>query len=215
MAQKPATPAPRKAETAKKPAVKAPAAKPVKKASGTQAAPPGNLDALVNKYLAALRTAEKTLAEAKALVQTYHDQYPELAAYLPTSAVEERAIHLREDAADESRGEHRFASGFRAEGRGMKCGTPTRSIIGRWRLPLGCKGSRTNSRSASPRSCWLEKPPKARNKHDYSGDCPRPVRWLLGREPARADLLDALQAVDPGAQILLGIGRSVSVAVGP
>jgi hypothetical protein len=49
MAQKPATPAPRKAEAAKKPAVKAPAAtKPVKKAAGAQTASPGNLDALVN-----------------------------------------------------------------------------------------------------------------------------------------------------------------------
>ena len=118
MAQKPATPAPRKAEPAKKPAAKAPAAKPVKKASGTQAAPSGDLDALVNKHLAALRTAEKTLAEAKALVQTYHDKYPELAAYLPASAVEERAIHIREDAADESRGSHRFR--IRIQGRGPR-----------------------------------------------------------------------------------------------
>ena len=119
MPQKPATPAPRKADAAKKSSVQAPAAtKPVKKASGTQAAPPGGLDALVNKHLAALRTAEKTLAEAKALIQTYRDQYPELAAYLPTSAVEERAIHLRKDAADESRGEHRFR--VRIQGRGPR-----------------------------------------------------------------------------------------------
>ena len=117
MAQKPTTPAPRKAEPARKPAVKAPA-KPGKKASGKQAAPSGDLDALVNKHLAALRNAEKALAEAKALVQTYHDQYPELAAYLPASAVEERAIHLREDAADESRGEHRFR--IRTQGRGPR-----------------------------------------------------------------------------------------------
>ena len=52
MAQKPATPAPRKIEATKKPIVKAPAAKLVKKAGGTQSAAPGNLDALVNKYLA-------------------------------------------------------------------------------------------------------------------------------------------------------------------
>ncbi|MBV9490463.1 MAG: hypothetical protein JO069_12180, partial [Verrucomicrobia bacterium] len=97
MAQKPTTPAPRKTEAAKKPAVKAPAAKPVKKATGTKAAPSGNLDALVNKHLAALRNAEKALAEAKALIETYRDKYPELAAYLPAGAVEERAIHLRED----------------------------------------------------------------------------------------------------------------------
>jgi hypothetical protein len=118
MAQKPAAPAPRKAEPAKKPAAKAPAAKAVKKATGTKAAPPGELDSLVNKHLAALRTAEKTLAEAKALVQTYHDQYPELAAYLPAGAVEERAIHLREDVADESRGSHRFR--VRIQGRGPR-----------------------------------------------------------------------------------------------
>ena len=108
MAQKPATPAPRKAEPAKKPAVKAPAAKPVKKATGTQAAPPGNLDALVNKYLAAFRNAEKTLAEAKALVTTYRERYPELAAYFPEGATEERAIELREDAAEAAAGSHHF-----------------------------------------------------------------------------------------------------------
>ena len=117
MAQKPATPAPRKAQPVKKPAVKAPA-KPVKKAAGTKVAPSGDLDALVNKHLAALRNAEKALAEAKALVQTYHDRYPELAAYLPTSAVEERGVHLREDADDESRGSHRFR--IRIQGRGPR-----------------------------------------------------------------------------------------------
>ena len=117
MAQKPATPASRKAEPARKPAVKAPA-KPVKKVTAGQAALSGDLDSLVNKHLAALRTAERTLAEAKALVQTYHDKYPELAAYLPTSAVEERAIHIREDAADESRGSHRFR--IRIQGRGPR-----------------------------------------------------------------------------------------------
>ena len=108
MAQKPATPAPRKAETAKKPAAKAPAAKPVKKAGGAQTAPPGNLDALVNRYLAAFRNAEQTLAEAKALAATYRERYPELAAYLPEGAAEERAIELREDAADEAAGSHHF-----------------------------------------------------------------------------------------------------------
>jgi hypothetical protein len=109
MAQKPATPAPRKAEPAKKPAAKAPAAtKPVKKADGTPAAPSGNLDALVHKYLAAFRNAEKTLAEAKALAATYRERYPELAAYFPEGAAEERAIELREDAADEAAGSHHF-----------------------------------------------------------------------------------------------------------
>src|SRR5690348_14434272 len=108
MAQKPPAPIPRKAEPAKKPAVKAPAAKPVKKASGAQAAAPGNLDALVNKHLATFRNAEKTLAEAKALIQTYRERYPELAAYLPEGAVEERALELREDAAEEAAGSHQF-----------------------------------------------------------------------------------------------------------
>ena len=118
MAQKPPTPAPRKAQPAKKPAVKAPAAKPSKKATSTKAAPPGDLDSLVDKHLTALRNAEKALAEAKALIHTYRDQYPELAAYLPAGAVEERAIHLREDAADESRGSHRFR--VRIQGRGPR-----------------------------------------------------------------------------------------------
>jgi hypothetical protein len=108
MAQKPATPASRKAQPVKKPEVKAPTAKPVKKVSGTQAAPPGNLDALVNKYLAAFRNAEKTLAEAKALVETYRERYPDLAAYLPQGAAEERALELREDAADEAAGSRHF-----------------------------------------------------------------------------------------------------------
>jgi hypothetical protein len=108
MAQKPATPAPRKTEAAKKPTVKAPAAKPVKKNGGGQTASPGNLDALVNKYLAAFRNAEKTLAEATALVATYRERYPELAAYFPEGAAEERALELREDAADEAAGSHHF-----------------------------------------------------------------------------------------------------------
>jgi hypothetical protein len=108
MPQKPATPAPRKADAAKKPAVKAPAAKPVKKAGATPAAPSGDLDALVNKYLAAFRNAEKTLTEAKALAATYRERYPELAAYFPEGAAEERALELREDAADEAAGSHHF-----------------------------------------------------------------------------------------------------------
>ena len=118
MPQKPATPATRKAEPAKKGAAKAPAAKPAKKATGTKAAPAGDLDALVNKHLAALRNAEKALAEAKALIETYRERYPELAAYLPAGAVEERAIHLREDADDEPRGSHRFR--VRIQGRGPR-----------------------------------------------------------------------------------------------
>jgi hypothetical protein len=114
MAQKPAAPPSRKAEPAKPSALKAPAkpvspaAKPVKKASGTQAEASGNLDVLVNKHLATFRNADKTLAEARALVQTYRERYPELAAYLPEVAAEERAIHLREDAAEAAAGSHQF-----------------------------------------------------------------------------------------------------------
>jgi hypothetical protein len=107
MAQKPAAPTSRKAEPAKKPAAKAPA-KPVKKASGAQAATPGNLDALVNQYLAAFRKADQMLAQAKGLVQTYREKYPELAAYLPEGAVTERAIEIREDAAEAAAGSHQF-----------------------------------------------------------------------------------------------------------
>jgi hypothetical protein len=98
--------------------VKTPAAKSVKKAAGPKAAPAGDLDALVNKHLAALQNAEKALAEAKALIEAYRDQYPELAAYLSAGAVGEPAIHLREDAADESRGSHRFR--VRIQGRGPR-----------------------------------------------------------------------------------------------
>ena len=173
MAQKPATPAPRKTEAAKKPTVKAPAAKPVKKAGGTEAAPPGNLDALVNKYLAAFRNAEKALADAKALAATYRERYPELAAYLPEGAAEERALELREDAADEAAGSHRFR--IRVSGKepryevgdaGEKASTST------WRPPLGCRRSRTTWRCGSPKSFWPGRPPKARNNQLLSNGCP-------------------------------------------
>jgi hypothetical protein len=108
MAQKSVAPKVRQPQPGKEPPAKAPAAKPVKKAGGTQAAPPGNLDALVNKYLAAFRNAEQTLAEAKALAATYRERYPDLAAYLPAGAAEERSLELREDAADEAAGSHHF-----------------------------------------------------------------------------------------------------------
>jgi hypothetical protein len=108
MAQKPAIPASRKAETAKKATAKAPTAKPVKKATGTKAAPSGDLDSLIKKHLAAFRNADKTLAEAKALAATYRERYPELAAYLPEGTAEERTLELREDAADEAAGSHHF-----------------------------------------------------------------------------------------------------------
>ena len=45
--------------------------------------PAGNLDALVNKYLAAFRNVDQLLAQAQAQIQTYRERYPELAASLP------------------------------------------------------------------------------------------------------------------------------------
>jgi len=50
---------------------------------GAQAAAAGNLDALVNKYLAAFRNADQLLAQAQAPIQTYRERYPELAASPP------------------------------------------------------------------------------------------------------------------------------------
>ena len=67
----------------------------------------GNIDSLVNKHLASFRNAEKTLAGAKALVQTYREKYPQLADYIPEGAAE-RGIHIRENATDESEGLHKF-----------------------------------------------------------------------------------------------------------
>ena len=92
--------------------------KPVKKTGGAQTASLGNLDALVNKYLAAFRNAEKALADAKALAATYRERYPELGAYLPEGAAEERALELREDAADEAAGSHHFR--IRMSGKGPR-----------------------------------------------------------------------------------------------
>src|SRR6516165_936986 len=45
--------------------------------------PAGNLDALVNKYLAAFRNVDQLLAQAQAQIQTYRERYQELAASLP------------------------------------------------------------------------------------------------------------------------------------
>ena len=79
MAQKPVIPKSRKTvERAKKPAAKD-AVKEVEKAVGSRGSTLGNIDSLVNKHLASFRNAEKTLAEARALVQTYREKYPELA----------------------------------------------------------------------------------------------------------------------------------------
>jgi hypothetical protein len=55
------------------------AVKKVEKAVGARGSTLGNIDSLVNKRLASFRNAEKTLAGAKALVQTYRAKYPQLA----------------------------------------------------------------------------------------------------------------------------------------
>src|ERR1700739_3449516 len=105
MAQKPVIQKSRKTiEGTKKTAAKD-SVKKVEKAIGTTV---GNIASLVNKHLAAFRSAEKTLAQAKALVQTYAKKYPELAGYIPAGAGEERGIHILQDAANESEGSHKF-----------------------------------------------------------------------------------------------------------
>jgi hypothetical protein len=98
MAQKPVVPKSRK--TVKR-------AKRVKKAAGVRGSTLGNIDSLINKHLAAFRNAEKALAGAKALVETYRQKYPELMDYIPR-AVEKHGIQIREDASDESLGSHKF-----------------------------------------------------------------------------------------------------------
>src|ERR1700731_23159 len=107
MAQKPVIQKSRKTiEGAKKPAAKdSVKIKKVEKAVGSTL---GNIDSLVNKHLAAFRNAEKTLAQARALVQTYGKKYPELAGYIPAGAAEERGIHILQDASNESEGSHKF-----------------------------------------------------------------------------------------------------------
>ena len=107
MAQKPVIPKFRKTvEHAKKQAAKD-TVKKVEKAVGARGSTLGNIDSLVNKYLATFRNAEKTLAEVKTLVETYREKYPELTDYIPRT-VEKRGIQIREDASDESEGSHKF-----------------------------------------------------------------------------------------------------------
>jgi hypothetical protein len=107
MAQTPVVPKSRKTvERARKQAPKD-SIKKIKKAVGSRESSLGNIDSLVSKHLAAFRNAEKTLAEAKALVETYRQRYPELTDYIPHT-VEERGIRIREDASDESQGSHKF-----------------------------------------------------------------------------------------------------------
>src|SRR5258708_33713028 len=83
------------------------AVKKVEKAVGARGSTLGNIDSLVNKRLASFRNAEKTLAGAKALAQTYREKYPQLADYIPEGAAERR-MHIRENATDESEGLHKF-----------------------------------------------------------------------------------------------------------
>jgi hypothetical protein len=98
MAQKPVVPKSRK--TVKR-------VKRVKKAVGIRRSTLDNIDSLINKHLATFRNAEKALAEAKALIETYRQKYPELTDYIPR-AVEKSGIQIREDASDESQGSHKF-----------------------------------------------------------------------------------------------------------
>jgi hypothetical protein len=87
-----------------------------KEATGeSQAQTPSDFDELVNQHLAAFRTADQTLADAKALVQTYRGKYPELATYVPEGPGEERLIQIREDLADPAAGSHKFR--IRVKGR--------------------------------------------------------------------------------------------------
>ncbi|MGA8657404.1 MAG: hypothetical protein WB586_14760 [Chthoniobacterales bacterium] len=107
MTQKPLVPKSRKTvEHARKQPAKD-SAKKGRKSVGAGEPTLGNIDSLVSEHLAAFRNAEKTLAEAKALVETYRQKYPELSDYIPRT-VEERGIQIREDASDESQGSHRF-----------------------------------------------------------------------------------------------------------
>ena len=123
MAQKPVIQKSRKTiEGAKKPAAKD-SVKKVEKAVGAGGSTLGNIDSLVNKHLAAFRNAEKTLAQAKALVQTYGKKYPELAGYIPAGAAEERGIHILQDASNESEGSHKFYIR-------IKVGEPRYEVVG-------------------------------------------------------------------------------------
>ena len=120
MTQKPVIQKSRKTiEGAKKTAAKD-SVKKVEKAVGSTV---GNIDSLVNKHLAAFRNAEKTLAQAKALVQTYGKKYPELAGYIPAGAGEERGIHILQDASNESEGSHKFYIR-------IKVGEPRYEVVG-------------------------------------------------------------------------------------
>jgi hypothetical protein len=107
MTPKPVIPKSRKTvERAKKLAAKD-TVKKVQKAGGARGSTFGNMDSLVNKYLATFRDAEKRLADVKVLVETYREKYPELTDYIPRT-VEKRGIQIREDASDESEGSHKF-----------------------------------------------------------------------------------------------------------
>ena len=121
MAQKPVIQKSRKTiEGAKKTAAKDSVKKVEKAAVGAGGSTLGNIVSLVNKHLAAFRNAEKTLAQAKALVQTYGKKYPELAGYIPAGAGEGRGIHILQDASNESEGSHKFYIRIKVGEPGMK-----------------------------------------------------------------------------------------------
>ncbi|HEX3443371.1 MAG TPA: hypothetical protein VHS80_01540 [Chthoniobacterales bacterium] len=107
MAQKPVVPKSRSTVKRARKRAATDSVKRVKKAAGVRGSTLGNIDSLINKHLATFRNAEKALAEAKALVETYRQKYPELTDYIPR-AVEKRGIQIREDASDESQGSHDF-----------------------------------------------------------------------------------------------------------
>lgn len=60
----------------------------------------------------------KRWLKATALVKTYRERYPALAACFPEGAAEERALELREDAADEAAGSYHFR--IRRSGKGPR-----------------------------------------------------------------------------------------------
>ena len=93
VAQKPLVPKSRKIVKRARKQAATDSVKRVKKAVGVRESTPDNIDSLINKHLATFRNAEKALAEAKALVQTYRQKYPELTDYIPR-AVEECGSEL-------------------------------------------------------------------------------------------------------------------------
>src|SRR6516165_4056627 len=141
MAEKPVIPKSRKTvEHAKEQAARD-TVKKVEKAAGARGSTLGNIDFLVNKYLATFRNAEKTLADVKALVETYREKYPELTDYIPRT-VEKRG-YRSERMPRMSRRVHissTFALG--GESSGMRSRPQTSTSINKWTPRLGPNISR-------------------------------------------------------------------------